>query len=220
MDLAEGARWAHPERRPALQGPLEGPPGAAEQQGPARRHRRLHRVPGRPAPGLVPFIGQVDDALLAAVVLRHFVHSAGPEVSSHWRGDLPASTASAARSACRSGSRALSPGEATAPSPRLQQEERLVLGDRTALHPQIQQVGQRFTDGRTRRASPRCSITWSPSRAGGSPRGSPVRRGPRSAPRARPAARRTGRARSSLRVVTSARVSWFSRSRSGPASRT
>jgi uncharacterized membrane protein YkvA (DUF1232 family) len=39
-------------------------------------------------PDFVPFIGQVDDALLAAVVLRHFVHSAGPEViRQHWRGD-------------------------------------------------------------------------------------------------------------------------------------
>ena len=42
-------------------------------------------------PDFVPFIGQVDDALLAAVVFRHFVHSAGPDViRQHWRGD-PAS---------------------------------------------------------------------------------------------------------------------------------
>ncbi|MDP9300159.1 MAG: DUF1232 domain-containing protein [Actinomycetota bacterium] len=42
-------------------------------------------------PDFVPFIGQVDDALLAALVLRHFVRSAGPDViREHWRGD-PAS---------------------------------------------------------------------------------------------------------------------------------
>jgi len=39
-------------------------------------------------PDFVPFIGQLDDALLAALVLRHFVRSAGPEViREHWRGD-------------------------------------------------------------------------------------------------------------------------------------
>ena len=42
-------------------------------------------------PDFVPFIGPVDDALLAALVLRHFVRRAGPEViRGHWRGD-PAS---------------------------------------------------------------------------------------------------------------------------------
>ena len=42
-------------------------------------------------PDFVPFIGQVDDAVLAALVLRHFVRSAGPDViRAHWRGD-PAS---------------------------------------------------------------------------------------------------------------------------------
>ena len=50
-----------------------------------------------------------------------------------------ASTASAARSACRSGSRGPSTREALLLRPGIQQEERLVLGDRTALHPQIQE---------------------------------------------------------------------------------
>lgn len=39
-------------------------------------------------PEFVPIVGPVDDAIVAALVLRHVIRSAGPEVvSEHWRGD-------------------------------------------------------------------------------------------------------------------------------------
>ena len=38
-------------------------------------------------PDFIPVIGQLDDAALAALVLRNVVRAAGPEVvSEHWRG--------------------------------------------------------------------------------------------------------------------------------------
>ena len=71
--------------------PLEGSPGAAKQQGTARRHRRLTSSPPVDLlPDFVPFVGQVDDALLAAVVLRHSCTAPDPRSSGNTGGD-PAS---------------------------------------------------------------------------------------------------------------------------------
>jgi uncharacterized membrane protein YkvA (DUF1232 family) len=39
-------------------------------------------------PEFVPFLGPLDDAVVAALALRHLARSAGPEiVLEHWRGD-------------------------------------------------------------------------------------------------------------------------------------
>ena len=39
-------------------------------------------------PEFIPFLGPLDDAVVAALVLRHVVRRAGPEVvRDHWRGD-------------------------------------------------------------------------------------------------------------------------------------
>jgi uncharacterized membrane protein YkvA (DUF1232 family) len=39
-------------------------------------------------PEFIPFLGPLDDAVVAALVLRHVVRKAGPEViRDHWRGD-------------------------------------------------------------------------------------------------------------------------------------
>ena len=39
-------------------------------------------------PEFIPLLGPLDDAVLAALILRHLVRRAGPEVvSDHWRGD-------------------------------------------------------------------------------------------------------------------------------------
>jgi uncharacterized membrane protein YkvA (DUF1232 family) len=39
-------------------------------------------------PEFIPFLGPLDDAVVAALVLRHVLRRAGPEVvAQHWRGD-------------------------------------------------------------------------------------------------------------------------------------
>jgi uncharacterized membrane protein YkvA (DUF1232 family) len=39
-------------------------------------------------PEFIPFLGPLDDAVVAALVLRHVLRKAGPEVvRDHWRGD-------------------------------------------------------------------------------------------------------------------------------------
>lgn len=39
-------------------------------------------------PEFIPFLGPLDDAVIAALILRHLVRKAGPEVVlEHWRGD-------------------------------------------------------------------------------------------------------------------------------------
>jgi uncharacterized membrane protein YkvA (DUF1232 family) len=39
-------------------------------------------------PEFLPVLGPLDDAVVAALVLRHLVHRAGPDVvRSHWRGE-------------------------------------------------------------------------------------------------------------------------------------
>ena len=39
-------------------------------------------------PEFIPFLGPLDDAVVAALILRHLVRTAGPEiVMEHWRGD-------------------------------------------------------------------------------------------------------------------------------------
>jgi uncharacterized membrane protein YkvA (DUF1232 family) len=39
-------------------------------------------------PEFLPVVGPLDDAIVAAVVLRHLVRKAGPDVvAEHWRGD-------------------------------------------------------------------------------------------------------------------------------------
>jgi uncharacterized membrane protein YkvA (DUF1232 family) len=54
-------------------------------------------------PDFVPVAGQIDDALLLALVLRHLVRAAGPElVSAHWPGP-EASLAVVLRAAQRPG---------------------------------------------------------------------------------------------------------------------
>jgi uncharacterized membrane protein YkvA (DUF1232 family) len=39
-------------------------------------------------PEFIPFLGPLDDAVVAALILRHVLRKAGPEVvADHWRGD-------------------------------------------------------------------------------------------------------------------------------------
>jgi uncharacterized membrane protein YkvA (DUF1232 family) len=39
-------------------------------------------------PEFIPFLGPLDDAVVAALILRHLIKTAGPEVvREHWRGD-------------------------------------------------------------------------------------------------------------------------------------
>ena len=39
-------------------------------------------------PEFIPIVGPLDDAVVAALILRHLVRKAGPEiVAEHWRGD-------------------------------------------------------------------------------------------------------------------------------------
>ena len=39
-------------------------------------------------PEFIPFLGPLDDAVVAALILRHVLRTAGPEVvADHWRGD-------------------------------------------------------------------------------------------------------------------------------------
>jgi uncharacterized membrane protein YkvA (DUF1232 family) len=39
-------------------------------------------------PEFIPFLGPLDDAVVAALILRHVLRTAGPEaVAEHWRGD-------------------------------------------------------------------------------------------------------------------------------------
>lgn len=39
-------------------------------------------------PEFIPFLGPLDDAVVAALILRHVLRSAGPNVvADHWRGD-------------------------------------------------------------------------------------------------------------------------------------
>lgn len=41
-------------------------------------------------PEFIPVLGPLDDAIVAAVILRHLVKTAGPDVvAEHWRGDAP-----------------------------------------------------------------------------------------------------------------------------------
>lgn len=50
-------------------------------------------------PEFIPLLGPLDDAVVAALVLRHLVRKAGPEVvAEHWRGD-PATIARLLRNA-------------------------------------------------------------------------------------------------------------------------
>jgi len=40
-------------------------------------------------PEFIPVLGPLDDAVVAALILRHLIRSSGPEVvAEHWRGDL------------------------------------------------------------------------------------------------------------------------------------
>jgi uncharacterized membrane protein YkvA (DUF1232 family) len=39
-------------------------------------------------PEFIPFLGPLDDAVVAALILRHLLRKAGPDVvAEHWRGD-------------------------------------------------------------------------------------------------------------------------------------
>jgi uncharacterized membrane protein YkvA (DUF1232 family) len=39
-------------------------------------------------PEFIPVLGPLDDAVVAALILRHILRKAGPEVvAEHWRGD-------------------------------------------------------------------------------------------------------------------------------------
>ena len=90
----------------------------------------------------------------------------------------------------RSTPRGRSDAQVALPRPRIEQLERLVLRDRAALHPQLEQVGERLPDQRARAGSPGASSPAPRRSAAAARSGSPPRPGGRSAPPARPAAAR------------------------------